>query len=218
MRCEDAPHWDHVDGVLERRCPRRAAAIGIMLIGASVVTACGGAASKAPPTPNGPPTSGGSATPSPVTPVSVPDFRLVAYQGDQLLGGHETKFSAVFSQSQPVVLNFFAGQCPPCQGEMPTFQRVASEYQDKVIFVGVDVGPFTGLGSHDDARKLLSQVGVQYPAAYAVDASPLKLYNVLSMPSTIFFTARGRVAQRASGALFEQQLRGYLQLLVAAPA
>ena len=218
MRCEDRRQRVHINGVLKRRWSRRAAAMGIVLIGASVVAACGGAASEAPPSPNGPPTGGGSTNTAPVAPVSVPDFKLVAYQGDQILGEHETKFSGVFNQSKPVVLNFFAGQCPPCQGEMPTFQRVASEFQGKAIFVGVDVGPFTGLGSHDDARKLLNRVGVQYPAAYAVDASPLKLYNVISMPSTIFFTARGRIAQRASGALFEEQLRNYLQQLVAAPA
>lgn len=46
-----------------------------------------------------------------------PDFKLVAYQGDDVLGGHETTFSTVFNQGKPVVLNFFAGQCPPCQGE-----------------------------------------------------------------------------------------------------
>lgn len=179
---------------------------------AIALTACGGGNGSSPTT--------AGATPNSATtsPVSVPDFNLIAYQGDDLLGGHETKFSTIFNQGKPVVLNFFGGQCPPCQGEMPAFQRVANENQGKVIFVGVDAGVFTGLGSHDDARKLLAHLNIQYPAAYAVDASPLRLYNVLGLPGTFFFTARGKITDRSPGPLTETQLRGIVQRLVASPA
>jgi len=192
---------------MHQQISRRATIIGALTL---VLTACGGAGS---------PTTAG-ATPNSATnpPVSVPDFKLVAYQGDDLLGGHETKFSTVFNQGKPIVLNFFGGQCPPCQGEMPAFQRVANENQGKVIFVGIDAGTFTGLGSHDDARKLLSRLSIQYPAAYAVDASPLRLYNVLGLPGTVFFTARGTITDRSPGPLTETQLRGIVQRLVALPA
>ncbi len=192
---------------MHQQISRRATIIGALTL---VLTACGGAGS---------PTTAG-ATPNSATnpPVSVPDFKLVAYQGDDLLGGHETKFSTVFNQGKPIVLNFFGGQCPPCQGEMPAFQRVANENQGKVIFIGIDAGTFTGLGSHDDARKLLSRLSIQYPAAYAVDASPLRLYNVLGLPGTVFFTARGTITDRSPGPLTETQLRGIVQRLVTSPA
>ena len=88
------------------------------------------------------------------------EFRIVAYQGDDQLGGHDTQFSRVTRQGKPVVLNFFAGQCPPCRAEMPGFQRVADEFQGKAIFVGVDVGPYVQLGSHQDAQNLLRELHI----------------------------------------------------------
>ncbi len=195
--------------MMHQQLSRRSAIIGAL---AFVLTACGGRSGS------GQTTTGATPNSAANPPVSVSDFKLVAYQGDDVLGGHETKFSTIFNQGKPVVLNFFAGQCPPCQGEMPAFQRVANENQGKVIFVGVDAGPFTGLGSHDDARKLLSRLSIQYPAAYAVDASPLRLYNVLGLPGTFFFTARGTITDRSPGPLTETQLRGIVQRLIASPA
>jgi len=138
---------------------------------------------------------------------AAPDFSLVAYQGEALLGGRETRFARIFAGGRPVVLNFWAGRCPPCRAEMPAFQRVADEYDGRVLFVGVDVGSFTGLGTQQDARALLTDLGIRYPAGYAVDATPLKLYGVTSMPSTVFLDGQGRITERASGVLTEGQLR-----------
>lgn len=139
------------------------------------------------------------------------DFKLVAYQGEAILGGHEPTFSNVFRQGKPVVLNFWAGNCPPCRVEMPGFQQVSTEFSGRVIFVGVDVGPFLGLGTHDDAVTLYRQLGIHYPLAYAVDASPLQLYHVQGMPTTVFLTPTGQVADRVTGILTEDQLRGEIQ-------
>ncbi|HLQ61046.1 MAG TPA: TlpA disulfide reductase family protein [Candidatus Acidoferrales bacterium] len=149
-------------------------------------------------------------------PVTGNDFRIVAYQGDDALGGHESSISRVVGQGKPVVLNFFAGQCPPCRAEMPGFQRVADEYQGKVVFVGVDIGPYLDLGSHDDARALLAELKMRYPAAYAVDSRPLKVYGVKGMPTTIIFDSAGQVVETHTGIYTEAQLRDRLRALVAA--
>jgi len=49
-----------------------------------------------------------SAPPSAATP-AVADFSVVAYQGDQVFGGQDGHFSAVFAAGKPVVLLYFAG-------------------------------------------------------------------------------------------------------------
>lgn len=147
-------------------------------------------------------------------PVSVPDFKLVAYQGEELLGGREVRFSEVFEQGKPVVLNFWAGNCPPCRLEMPSFQAVADKY-DEVVFVGVDVGLFTGLGDHESARQLLDELDIRYLSAYAADAAALRQYKVINMPTTIFFDAEGRVVARRSGIVLEDELGEIVDQLVA---
>lgn len=179
-----------------RGTPCRFAAMALLALGALLLAACGG------------PTRGAAP--------AAPDFALVAYQGDAVLGGHQARFADVFTQGRPVVLNFWAGDCPACQAEMPACQRVADQERGRVIVVGLDVGTFTALGSHDSARQLMADLCVTYPTAYAVDASPLQRYNVRSMPTTVFLTARGRVVARADGMMTESQLRGAVQRLVAA--
>ncbi len=157
------------------------------------------------------PTSGTASPP----PLAGNDFRIVAYQGEDVLGGHESQFSHVTRQGKPFVLNFFAGQCPPCRAEMPGFQKVADEFQGKVIFVGVDIGPYLQLGSHEDARRLLAELKMRYPAAYAPDASPLTKYQIQGMPTTVIFDASGKMVDRNTGILTENQLREKLRPLTA---
>ena len=147
---------------------------------------------------------------------SSPDFRVVAYQGQDILGGEEVDFSQVFRHGKPVVLNFWAGQCPPCRAEMPGFQRVYDDLGDEFTMVGVDIGPFMGLGSHDDARRFLKDFDIRYPTAYALRRDPVIDYNVLGMPTTVFLTADGQIFYRRTGFLAEDQLRSKLQDLLAA--
>jgi cytochrome c-type biogenesis protein len=145
-----------------------------------------------------------------------PDFNMVVYQGEATLGGREIAFSRVLQQGKPVVLNFWAAQCPPCRAEMPEFQRVADEFEGRVIFLGLDVGLFTGLGSQEDAQRLLQELGIRYPAAYAVDVAPVEIYRLASMPTTIFIKPNGEVAGRRAGAMSESELRLEVEKLVGA--
>ena len=79
------------------------------------LVACGQArpvASTASPVPTAtaPPTAPATLPPAPPpTLQAVPDFPVVAYQGDQTFGGQQGHFSAVFTAGRPVVLLYFAG-------------------------------------------------------------------------------------------------------------
>jgi thiol-disulfide isomerase/thioredoxin len=85
------------------------------------------------------------------------DFPISVYQGEGILGGKEVKFSQTLAQGKPVVLNFYAGLCPPCRLEMPDFEATYGKYRDRVIFFGLDIGPFIGLGSREEGQALLKE-------------------------------------------------------------
>ncbi len=63
------------------------------------------------------------------------------------------------------------------------------------------MGQFTGLGTRRDARNLLKELGITYPAGYTGDASVVRKYEVLGMPTTVFINADGTVFETWSGGL-----------------
>ncbi len=145
---------------------------------------------------------------------AVRDFRIAAYQGADVLGGEQSRLSGVFAHGKPVVLNFWAPLCRPCVAEMPAFQRVAAEYEGRVIFVGIDVGSFAPeFDDQEEARRLLRDLRITYPAAYATE-NPLRLYNVTGVPTTVFFRADGTIVQQRTGGLSERQVRDGVRKLV----
>ena len=168
-----------------------------------IALACQGGPAQTGPAPAGP------SQPSPGTPGLPYDFRFALYQGEEVVGKRQARFSEFFS-GKPVLLNFFAGQCPPCRAELPHFREASQVYRDRVLFVGVDVGPFLGLGSFEDGRALLKEFGVTYPAGSPPDGAVLREYRVTGMPTTIFFTPEGKVFRQWTGILTKGKLESIL--------
>jgi thiol-disulfide isomerase/thioredoxin len=171
------------------RQPIRLAVVIALLAMAAIAAACSGTAKKA------------------------PDFTITAYHGAELLGGETVQFSSLLGK-QPVVLNFWAGLCPPCRAEMPDFNELAQKYQGKVLIVGVDIGAFVGLGSEADGRKLVQELGITYPTGATRDSTVPRRYEVLGMPSTFFIRPDGTIMQKSLGYLSRQQMEDQLQRLL----
>ena len=144
-----------------------------------------------------------------------PDFEIEAYQGQDVLGGDAVLLSDVVAQGKPVVLNFWAALCPPCRTEMPDFQRVYEARGEEVLVLGVDIGPQFRLGSREEGRALLVELGVHYPAGTTFNESVARDYEIISMPTTLFITAEGRVARVWSGFLTEEKLNELVDELIA---
>ena len=129
-----------------------------------------------------------------------PDFSVTLFQGQDVVGGDEVSLHSLFGD-KPIVLNFWAGLCPPCRAEMPDLQRFYDGFKDDVTLLGIDVGQFTGLGTRRDAQNLLKELGITYPAGYTGDDSVVRKYEVLGMPTTVFINADGTVFETWSGGL-----------------
>ena len=149
---------------------------------------------------------------------SASDFEFTMYQGGDVVGGNEPKFSGLFPSEKPLVLNFWAGLCPPCRAEMPGFQALYDQYQGEFILLGIDIGPFMGLGSNQDARNLLRELGITYPVGRAHNRDPVVQYRVTSMPTTLFFTPDGKLFKRREGFLDQGRMTAMIQDLLEASA
>ncbi|MBM4436015.1 MAG: TlpA family protein disulfide reductase [Actinobacteria bacterium] len=144
------------------------------------------------------------------------DFPLAMYQGEREVGGATVSLRELLGQGKPVVLNFWSGNCPPCRVEMPDFERAYRELRGRILFVGVDVGPYVRLGSVDDGRRLVQELGITYPVGTTSEAAVVPAYRVLGMPTTAFITPAGRIVRQWTGILDYSALLRLVDELMAA--
>ena len=134
-----------------------------------------------------------------------PDFDITLFQGQETFGGEQVSMIQLLG-TQPIVLNFWAGLCPPCRAEMPDLQAFHDDFKEDVTLVGVDVGQFTGLGTKRDAENLLDELDISYLAGFTDDRDVLRDYRVLSIPTTVFIRPDGTIFETWAGALNKSAL------------
>ena len=133
------------------------------------------------------------------------DFPIIVSQGADLLGGEQVGMASLVGE-KPVIMNFWAAECPPCRAELPEFQKFYGEYHDRVLVLGIDLGQFTGQGTPEQGRDLLAELGVGFPAGHTEDSEVLPKYQVLGLPTTVFINADGSIHDKWTGALNEETL------------
>jgi cytochrome c-type biogenesis protein len=144
-------------------------------------------------------------------------MEIALYQGAHIVGGSPVALSALW-QRAPVVLNFWAALCPPCRAEMPDFQRLSQTHRPgSYLLVGVDIGPFIGLGTRDQGQALLHELQITYPAGTTFDARIVRAYQIVGMPTTVFIATDGTIVRRHTGLLTLAQMRAFTDELLAAP-
>jgi thiol-disulfide isomerase/thioredoxin len=143
------------------------------------------------------------------------DFPVALYQGHDVLGSSEITFSRLLGD-KPIVLNYWASNCPPCAAEMPGFQKVAQRLDGKVQFFGLDVGLYSGFGGPQDSKRELRELGITYPAGPVPDLETIRSLGVLGIPSTDFITPDGTVHRQWVGTLSETKLTELVESLLSA--
>jgi cytochrome c biogenesis protein CcmG/thiol:disulfide interchange protein DsbE len=103
---------------------------------------------------------------------------------------------------KPVIVNFFASWCPPCQRETPLLARYYRGEHGKVTIIGVDINDPASA-----AVAFVHKTGVSYPVG--VDSPPMPTaaaYNVSGLPQTFFLNAQHRIVKRVIGAVTRREL------------
>jgi thiol-disulfide isomerase/thioredoxin len=124
--------------------------------------------------------------------------RSLPRQANQLLGGGPDAFRARLAglRGQPVVVNQWASWCGPCRYEFPFFAHVASRYQGRVAFLGVDSKDGAGA-----ARDFLNRHPVPYPHFSDPDGSIARVFRGgRAFPTTVFYDRGGRLVFTHIGA------------------
>ncbi|TCT16479.1 thioredoxin [Bibersteinia trehalosi] len=102
----------------------------------------------------------------------------------QIIYSNDADFSKEVLQSElPVLVDFYADWCPPCQMIAPSLDALAEEFAGKAKIVKINV---------DQNQSLAMK------------------YDVRSIPTLITFK-KGEMQQRSAGAMPKSQLASFIQ-------
>ena len=113
-----------------------------------------------------------------------------------VLGHSAQRISLADYAGRPLIVNFFASWCEPCQQETPLLARFYRGEHGKVAIVGLDEND--GLGS---AMSFTKKQGVGYPVGFDPQDIAASAYGVAGLPQTFFLNAKHRIVDRVFGAV-----------------
>ena len=137
-----------------------------------------------------------------------PNYPAAAGFSLPVLGDSGKQLSLSQYQGKPVIVNFFASWCPPCQTETPLLASWYTQQHGKVALVGLDENDTTA-----NAQKFLTAKGVSYPVGFDPKTIAAGAYGVVALPQTFFLNAQHRIVEHLYGAVTKAQLAKGLSLM-----
>jgi cytochrome c biogenesis protein CcmG, thiol:disulfide interchange protein DsbE len=127
-----------------------------------------------------------------------PDFGLeVVHNGEP-----SSKIRLTELHGKPVLIDFWATWCGPCQIEAPILSRISERYKDRgLVVLGVNTGDRPGLAAVFATKKKLA-----YPILFDADHSAAELYDVEALPTMVLVGKDGKVRSVRSGLVDESTI------------
>ncbi|MCZ0755729.1 TlpA family protein disulfide reductase [Anoxybacillus sp. J5B_2022] len=133
---------------------------------------------------------------------TAPDFVLKTLNDEQI------RLSQL--RGKPVIINFWATWCPPCQREMPDLEKFYNDYKQHVEFLSVNL---TSQDSREKVAPFLQQYGITFPVVLDTKGKILKLYNIQTIPTTYILDKNGVIRKKVLGPLTYKQLQEIIATL-----
>lgn len=124
----------------------------------------------------------------------------------QNLSGETTEI--VNYLGKPLVINFWATWCKPCENEMPLLSRISAEYSGLIDVIGINV---------EEEKPIVQQYIQDHKVTFQVFIDPTgkiaDKFFINGYPTTFFIDANGHIQAIRIGELDEKMLINYLDLL-----
>jgi thiol-disulfide isomerase/thioredoxin len=131
-----------------------------------------------------------------------------------LLGQPGGTVSLAQYAGEPVIVNFFASWCEPCQRETPLLARYYESHGGHVNLIGIDAND-----EQAAALRFVAKVGVRYPVGWdPFPAATTTSYGVLALPQTFFLNAQHRIVAHVLGAVTARVLARDVTLMNQRPS
>jgi peroxiredoxin len=117
---------------------------------------------------------------APVPGAVAPSFSAATLNGDPV--------ALEALRGRPVVLNFWATWCAPCEVEMPELQRLHEAYGGQVAVIGVNTGE-----PEPTIRAWAQTRGLTFTLALDAAREIAALYQLRGQPTTVLIAPDGRI-------------------------
>lgn len=125
-----------------------------------------------------------------------------------LSGSPVSSLALAAYKGQPVMLNFWASWCGPCQQEAPFLQSQWQQAHARgVVFLGVDYQDSKVAG-----LDFVQKYSISYPNVVDASGTTAINYGVTGTPETFFINRKGVIVAWLPGPLSEQAFQHGLQL------
>lgn len=114
---------------------------------------------------------------------------------------------------KPVVLNFWASWCGPCQSEMPDFEEIYNQYANEINFLMVNLTD-GDRETFDTASSYIKKQQFHFPVFYDLDMTASSTYYVSSIPQTFFINADGQIVSYAKGAMTKNAIEEQIKRII----
>lgn len=132
-----------------------------------------------------------------------PDFTVYDAEGNEV---HLSDYVG-----KPIVLNFWASWCGPCQMEMPDFHEKYLVLSEEVNFLMVNMT--TGRETMESASAFVEKNEYSFPVFYDINSDAALTYGAYSLPTTFFIDADGYAVAQATGAIDAETLQKGIDMI-----
>lgn len=129
-----------------------------------------------------------------------------------LKDAHGQKVRLTDLRGKPVVLNFWATWCGPCNAEMPMLVELEKQYSGRgVMFIGASLDDKKTRGK---IPAFVAEHGITFPIWYGATADDLEQLKLgVAVPATLFVDAEGQVVGRILGQARVEEVKERLEWL-----
>ncbi|QGQ94653.1 TlpA family protein disulfide reductase [Paenibacillus psychroresistens] len=127
-----------------------------------------------------------------------------------LKGLDEEEYQLGGSRVKPLIINFWASWCIPCQEEIPALQKIYDKYQSQLDLYAVNI---TMKDSLKEVHKFNEINNLNFPILLDSKGDAAKAFRVAFIPTTFLIDKKGNLKE-AIHLLPPEQLEKHIQKLI----